>query len=313
MTRRTSPEPKTPEQLQACSAALGKLLASQLNRDWDLLERPAIVAGLFACHPDEAMSITSHDFASTLDAFIGMRAARMIAPYLKLHTDLTDQGYTSADNRLEFGTDAYAWAADSRSAPAKDLGIDWAAVFKLPDSVKAFERAPDPCARQARAIVLQTQSSSFLVVLNYEYGRWQGLHVREFWPDLGPAMAADGYLLNLGALRERRDLTVQDVVAWSTRACVYSDVLPGVDYPERPNLASLLDGSLFAGEEEAGIGLRYGDFRDKGHVLSMRVDSSGKAEAPKMVHTRMGSIAYVANNMAHAIGVLAYEMQHGKD
>lgn len=313
MTRRTSPEPKTPEQLQACSAALGKLLAAQLNRDWDLLERPAILAGLFACHPDEVMSISSHDFESTLDAFIGMRAARMIEPYLKLHADLTDQGHTSADTRLEFGTDAFVWAAASRSAPAKDLGINWAAVLGSPEGEKAFERTPDPCARQARAIVLQTQSRNFLVVLNYEYGRWHSLHVREFWPDIGPAMDANGYLLNLDALRERRDLTVQDVVAWSTRACTYSDVLPGVNYPERPNLASLLDGSLFAGEEEAGIGLRYGDFRDKGHVLSMRVDASGKAEAPKMVNTRMGSIAYVANNMAHAIGVLAYQMQHGKD
>jgi hypothetical protein len=294
-------ERRTPAQLQALADTLRAQLEAGLSQEWDLLERPYALAGLFGRLPQPSLEVQCFDFEETIDAFIGMRTAELIAPYLQLHAELVARGHTSAQARYEFRNDGYLWAAADRVAPKKDLGINFRALLGIEEDESEADKQAAACARQMKAIVLETQSSSYLLLLNYEFGRWSQLHVRQFWPSLEADLASGRGLLNLDAVRDRTDLTVMDLVALSSRACAYSDALPGVAYPERPSLATLLDGSLLPGEEDAGIALRYGDFRDRGYVLSVTRDRDGEGQVKKMVHSRISTVTYVASNMAIAI------------
>lgn len=294
-------DPLTAERMQEIADELRQQLEGQMTRKWDLLERPIILAGMFAREKRNPIDAQSHDFESMQDAFYGVRTADMLAPSVEFHADLTAAGHISEETKFEFGNDAYVWAVADRTAPETDLGLNWKAIYG-----EDYERPPlDPEARKAKAFVLETQSSSFLFVMNYDYGRWSELHVRQFWPDINEELAGEGYLLNLDSVKGRTDLTIVDLVKYSTRACGYSDMLPGVDFPERPSLAGILKDSLFGGEDDAGIALRYGDFRDRGYIFSVKVEREGRPKLEKVVYTDIGRIRYVAANLSSAIYVLA--------
>ena len=281
-------------------------LEAGLSPEWNLLERPYALAAMMTGAKDEPMELRSHTFESMVDAFVGLRLGPLVEHYVKLHDDLVEHAHVDSASKFEFGNDAYVWALAERFAPEKDRGFNFKAIFG-----EDYEpEPPDPQACRAKAIVLQTQSCNFLVVLNYAYGRWTRLDVREFWPDVREALAEDGYLLNLNDLRDRKDLTVLDVVKYSTRAATYSDDFGAegnYSRVERPSLATLVNGSLMAGEDDAGIALRYGDFRDSGFVVSVKLDRDRGPETDGMVHNRISAVGYVVSNMSSAMYVLSEE------
>lgn len=292
--------------MQVIGLNLRNQVEASMTPKRDCLERPYILASMLRTRADQAEVLT-YDFERMVDAFIGLSMGPLVEPYVKLHDDLTAYGHVDGKTKFEFGNDAYVWAIPERFALAKDLGINFKDIFG--DDYEP--EAPDPKARRAKAIVLQTQSCNFLLVMNYAYGRWARLDVREFWPDIREELVDDGYLLNLNTLKDRKDLTVLDLVRYSTAAASYSDDFQDAyEYTrvERPSLATLLNGSLMTGEDDSGKALRYGDFRDAGFVVSVKLDREDEgAEAEKMIHTRLSHINYVCYNMASAIYVLSEE------
>jgi hypothetical protein len=288
--------------------AIGQHLRTQVEASMtpkrDCLERPYILASMLRT-PADQNEVLTYDLERLVDACVAMGVGPLVERYVKLHDDLTAHGHVDRDTKFEFGNDAYVWAVPERFAPKKDLGINFKHIFG--DDYEPDE--PDPKARRAKAIVLQTQSCNFLLVMNYDYGRWSRMDVREFWPDIREQLANKDYLLNLNDIKDRTDLTVLDLVRYSTRAATYSDDFEDpYQYTrvERPSLATLLKGTLMAGEEDSGKALRYGDFRDAGFVVSVTLDREDEgAEAEKMIHTRLSHLNYVGYNMASAIYVLS--------
>lgn len=293
------PDTKTREELSQLAAKLRQTLEAGLSAQWKLLERSYPLALMLLADKKDPADLRSHEFESLVDAYYGLAAEPWVAAYLQLHADLVARGFDAQDRSYEFGTDAYVWAAADRTLPEKDLGLDYKALFG-PD----YEH--EPGSRRARAIVLETQSRNFLVVLNENFGRWS-LHLREFWADIRLEQAKGRYLGTLDAYKERKDLSLQDVIALSSMAESFGDHLPGVHYPRRPHLSTFLEGSLMAGEDEAGIGLRYGDSRDRGYILSLCVGSDDRPEVKHALQAVYGDIAYVAYNLASAIDCLGDE------
>src|SRR5690606_2877505 len=111
---------------------------------------------------------------------------------------------------------------------------------------------------------------------------------------------------------QRSDLTLRDVVALAHQATEnYSDDLPGVRCVQRPSLQTFLRKSLDVGEESAGVGLRYGDFRDPGYVASVRVDE--RPEVDGIHHFGVSSLNYVMFNLASAADCLGSDAGHSPD
>jgi hypothetical protein len=264
-------EPKTQSQLHDSATDMLEHLAKHTQGEWGSMERPDILARMLEVHPDEDMNITSDEFEAVASSFIAFRAAALVAPYVGMHACLVSNGYISAESKFEFCNDGYVWAVPARGAKG-----------------------------EAAAIVLETQSRSFIIVLNKSFGQWNAMHLREFWPDFNDDVAQGGLLRNISDLRERTDLTIQDIVAWSTKACAYSDDLPSVSYPARPSLNSFLKGSLLAGQETAGIGLENGNHSDKGYVLSVFLSANRSPHAAKLVYAPHRTISFVAQYMASA-------------
>lgn len=258
-TGETTPQNREPlslVQMLDLSLGLRAQMEAGLSREYDTLERPYVMAGMMAATHKDPMDLRSHFFESMVDAFMGLRLGPLVEPYVKLYDDLVAHDHLDSKTKFEFGNDAYVWAIPERFAAKKGLGLNLTHLFG-----EDYEpEAPDPKARRTKAIVLQTQSCNFLVVMNYAYGRWQRMDVREFWPDVREELADDGYLLNLNGIKDRKDLTVLDVVKYSTLAAAYSDDFSegdGYRRIERPSLATLLNGTLMPGDEDSGVALRY--------------------------------------------------------
>ena len=279
--------------LNALAISLRAHLDAGIGADRQAQQRPHALAKLLQQDHANALNLLSLEFSKVCDAYVGQRAAQWTMPYVTFHDALTQAGHTSESTRLQFGTDAYTWAAADRTMPERRNVVDFAL---LQGRMMAYSPRP----RHAKAIVVQSQSRNFLVLLNQSFNRWS-LHIREFWPDIRTVMERGHYCRLLSETSHRADLTPLDLVRLSTTASQYGDDLPGVDFPQRPHLATYLDGSLMAGDEEAGIGLRTGDFRDKGYVLSFK---AGVDECPKVPHSLKGDLSdveYVTQLMYSAI------------
>lgn len=293
---------KTHEELALLAKGMHAQLEAGLSKSWDALERHIPLALLLQQRDLSEKGLLTYDFTQLCDAYAGQRAVQWIQPYLDLHATLTALGHANAAGRYDFGCDAGVWVAADRTLPGTDDGIDIDEILGIPQGMRA---EPVVRNRHAKAIVLKTQSRSFLVVINEnEFGR-HSLHMREFWPDIRETLANDGYLgFELKSAKGRNDLTVLDIVKLSSVAGEYGDDLPDVSYPRRPHLSTFLAGNLMGGDKEAGIGLRYGDSRDKGYLLSVKDAGDDMPEVSHSLRAFLGDIDYVANNFASVIDCL---------
>lgn len=292
---------KTQAELAATGQRIREVLEAGLSSEWGLLERAYPLAHLFAAKKSDKMDIRDHDFESVADAYYGVVMSHWVEQYVQLHATLTARGHTSEAQMFEFANDAYVWACADREVVEDDEEAKRlrALIPGLADT--------EPSKFVVKAFVLETQSRSFLVVLNERYGCWR-LHVRRFWRDIRQTRQSKGYFL-LQELAERKDLTLEDVIKLAHRAAdVYGDALPGVSYPERPLLSTFLEGTLLAGDKGAGIGLRYGDFRDRGYVVSFD-NNEERPAVDKALMSDFYEVASVAYNIASAIDVLREDAQ----
>lgn len=283
---------KTLEELNALGTALHTQLEAGLSQDEDLLERPYPMVQMLQQRHNGKLGLINHDFAELCDAYVGVRAQQWIQDYLGVHAQLEAQACNSALNRFEAGGSTRVWSAADRVTPEVEIpdpeldALTGAQDFKLPP-------------RLTKALVLETQSRSFLILLNQQFRRWT-LHIREFWPDIRERLSSGGYLGDLTGAKDRSDLTLLDVITLSGAASQYGDDLPGVPYPVRPHLSTFLSGSLMPGERDAGMGLRFGDNRDKGYILSL--DSGGDhPNVSHVLHNNIGDIDCVASYMSCVI------------
>ncbi len=287
-------ELKRQEDFRRVATRIRELRESCLSKEWDVLERPYPIAQVFADGKRDKMDLREHDFEGMVSAYYGLVMLNWVEPYVALYDRLTAASYTSPEKKFEFANDAYVWACVQREVePEKMTELE-----ELFPELAGYE----PPKHLVKVFVLETQSRNFVVVLNQCYGRWS-VHIRQFWDDLAEARKSK-YYFPLADYKDRRDLTLDDVVKLAREASdKYSDDLPGVSYPHRPMLATFLKGSLMAGEEEAGIGLRYGDHRDRGYIVSFKCDAR-RPEVDNALTCVFHDVSYVAYNLASAIDCL---------
>jgi hypothetical protein len=284
---------KTQAELQTAGEQMRALRDAALSKAWNALERPFPVAHMFAGPKRDKLDLRDHDFEQMVSAYMGLVAQNWVEPYLKLYRALQERGHISRDTSFEFGNDVYVWTVADRDVPQeRDDKLDQ--LF----AGMGIARDEAPTVYKAKAFAIETQTRNFLVLLNEKYGRWS-IHMRRFWDDIREVSKNDGYF-HLQDFANRKDLTLEDVIKLAHQVSEhYGDALPGVSYPHRPLLTTYLDGDLIAGSDTSGIGLRYGDFRDMGYVLSFKND----AERPEIdggTVCNFHEVAYLAYNIASA-------------
>lgn len=270
------PNPKELILDQVAMKALGDkihaLLVEHVQDPRDFAEKPFAVASVYAARRLDALDVRDRAFESMVDSYVAQVVAGWFRPYETLFDTLTEKGHTFKRSGFEFASDARVWA----------------------------------CAQQegAKALALNTQTRNYLVVLESERPGRQALHIRRYW-DLLSELREEGGYLPLQHIADRKDLTLEDVITMASEAAeAYSDCLPEVRHPKRPSLRSFLDSSLCAGLT-AGIGLRYGDARDPGYVLSARYSALLEAvEVKNALSSSFHDISYVAYNLASAVDCL---------
>lgn len=261
MNDQNCPPPKSPEDLAPAVQALKRMLEAETSVHWDTLERPHVLAALVLSSRRDRFSTRAHQLEQTLSNACGQLLVGLVQPYLTLHAYLVSQGHLDQASAMDLGRDAYLWSVADREFEDPQAKGDEAFLRSL-----GLQCKTPPV--KVKAFVLQTQSQGFIVVLNQRSKKWS-MHIRRVWEDAGAALASTDHLGALEAYRDRKDLTLADVIALVKHAQAFSDDTPGAPYPARLSLKSYLDGNMLARTEGAGRGLRYGDLRDVGYVASL--------------------------------------------
>ncbi len=274
-----SAAPLTPEQLTAHAAALHTSLQAGLTKGRALLELSQVHARLFYATEPSNEGVPALHLASAVNAFIGIAANAWLPQVRRLYEELLVEEYLHGTNAvLEVPGDVTVQAL----APAQD----------------AFESSPLSGPAIARAIVLRTRTMNFLVVLN-EVGGQHSLHIRRFWSTLSEVKSAC-FLDDI----PRSGLTLEDALRISSELVERcADDLPGMTYPSRLSLPTILKGALIARSDHASAALRYGDGRDKGYVLSFRGEDL-YPEAENMLSDTFQLSLDVAEHLAQALDEL---------
>lgn len=269
--------PKEPILDRKAMTALGDklhaLLAKSVPDKQDRVEKPFAVASMYTTRKRDGLSMRDPDFEAVVNSYVAQIVEGWFQPCEKLFDKMTKIGHTSKKTGFAFTNDARVWA----------------------------------CAQQrgAKAFALNTETRNYLVVLESERPGRQALHIRRYW-DLLSDLREEGGYLPLQDIAERKDLTLEDVIKLASEAAErYSDCLPDVRIPKRPSLQSFLDSSLWEGLTSS-IGLRYGDARDPGYVLTARYSAMLEAvEVRNVISSSFQEIGYVAHNLTIAMDVLS--------
>lgn len=225
-----------------------------------------------------------HTFAWTADAYIAELLKRALPKYEELYDKLVQKSKTSAAERYDVGSDVYVYALNvEKQQPEKGLFSEY-----------------------TKYLVLQTQRSNYVVVMQGRNG--QGayeVHVREFWPDILAVLEGTEHSANthdVADAAERTDLTIKDLATFSHALTYVSDDVGENRWVTRPSLRSFLTGSMIPRDKEAGVGLRYGDARDSGYVLSARAPGLDLSDLTvDAVLSNYASVSYVMKTMGFAV------------
>jgi hypothetical protein len=246
------------------TAAFNKLFKGE--HAW--LERPFALASML--YENKALqSVDDPTYEDVSDAYLGLTMSGVSAKAAAVEEALR-QSQSQGIDRMEVGNGIFISAVEPREV----------------DGV------------QARALVLEGQNRDYLLVLNRKSSRGWDVHVRRIWRDYGKAMR-DGRCSN--SLLYGGTFTPQDVIRLAEEAQKYSDdVFDGND-PVRPSYLTHVKGSLIVRGKDAGVGLKFGDFRDPGYVISMKVSPfSGCPEVEKGVRTPFGDLEFVMTYLEYA-------------
>lgn len=224
----------------------------------------------------------------------------LLPKYVSLYDALVSGGVTERAS-IEVGADSYIYYL-----PEQTYGLSprrKALREALKESLKQPESSPEQEAKRhkttVRPFVLTTQSANYLIVLSLQYGEWS-LHIRQFWADLDECLKS-GSLVMLEAYRNRKDLTLKDVVSLAhTASEEYSDAYPRNSFVSRPSLKYILSSTLEVRNNEPSRALESGDATDAGYVVSYSSRSGVDANGPEW---------YGTLNVKNVVDRLAVAMQ----
>lgn len=238
------------------------------ERAW--LERPFALAAML--HRAKALqSVDDPTYEDVTNAYLGLVLSAITEKAAVVEASLRENGFIQGNNRMEVGNDIYISAVEPREVG--DVA--------------------------ARGLVIEGQERDFFLVLNRKGSRAWDLHIRRIWRDVNKAMqeqrCSDGFQ------HAGRSLTPQDIVRLAEEAMRYSDDIDDGRDPTRPSLLTHAKGTLIACSKGAGVGLKIGDFRDPGYVVSMKVcPFSQYPQVERGVRTQFGALEFVMTYLEYA-------------
>lgn len=238
-----------------------------------VVSRPYAIAEMLQQSPGESGTL-SVAFEKMVGAYYATALGPRISEYLAVHTMLSERGYVSESDRLRTGMNDFLWAVPARN------------VESAPDDVDA-----EPVA--ALALVLETPSRCFIIVFNYDFA-WS-MHIRQYWRAI---QDVPGSALHR---QKTRALSAEELVVMSSDAVDFSDDVPGAAFLRRPSLETYLNGTLLVGRDDSSAGLRYGDCRDPGYIVSVK--ETGVVGLPTVedgMQVPYNILAYVINFLTYA-------------
>lgn len=174
-----------------------------------------------------------------MGARIGAMVEAQIPDYERVHSELKRRGITR-DNAI-------------------DLGGNCGYAYPIFDS------------QDRRAFCIETQNMNLLILLQSRYDGTD-VHIRRWWDSL-PEKRLKGHLVSHEKkFQAEKNKDYAHVVALADAAAEYSDNLPGKDYVHRPDLSMFIETEFKVKCEGACPGLRYGDSRDRGYILTTKKD-----------------------------------------
>lgn len=263
---------KTIPELESEGKRIGSEAKSFLSPEFGCLELPVLLSEI-ALNTGKGRLAAHYTLVSAIAANIGRILTENIPAYLSLHARLVEKGYT-LQNWGETGScDRYGCAvADIAAAPRTsrewcDKEEDLTKV--LIDELKAEKALPSgPPDIAVKAMAFRNQSYNFIVVLNSRFNRWS-IHIRQYW-DVLPDLDGETYLGYGLDKFKTAPMSLTEAISLSKALSRYSDDVPGTQFINRPSLATFTNGTLKAGEQSGGRGLRYADGRDAGYLVSCR-------------------------------------------
>lgn len=265
-----APRP-TAAQLTALAGTIGQQLDEQLAGDITGEERMQVLACVIG--NSTTTPVGGLALGGFLETYYGAQLSPWVAKLVLLHKALAKAKLTSAGQAFDLGRDCSLYAVRMRKVAPTPVKKD-DDISRLFASLRASIGVPDTAPPiEVRMLVLTTQQEQFLILLQREFGSW-ALHIRKVWLALDAKDDAEVAFRRqpLEELLEKGMPTLADLVRAAKYAERFSDQLPGEAYPSRPSLASYLarDVVPVARDAKAPLGLRYGDHRDEGYVLSIR-------------------------------------------
>ena len=295
----------SPEQLATLAGDITKLLDAALPGDMTGQDRMQVLSQVVG--PTNTSRVGGLPLTGFLETYLGLQLAPWVPKMVQLHQALENGKHTSFEEAFDLGSDASVYGVPTRTlAPEKRQKGDQ--VDKLMATLCAsFGVSEDllaPGPREARMLVLTTQSELFIVVLNKSSGAWS-MHIRKVWLDLTTENDCE-VEFRRGPLDDQLDrpsLTPADLVCTVKYAEHFSDALPGQSYPARLPLAAYLGDDVvpFARDKKASAGLQYGDHRDNGYLLSIEEPCEYRpARLENPLSVPFGALDNVLNRLGYA-------------
>lgn len=245
-------------------ASILPLLKEQTFSPTERVTVPEILAHLLAAFDHDPRELGHYTLERAFDLYAGKKVMGLLDDLLWLNATLIQHGYTTT-RQFDFGyADRYAYT---------------------------LHDAPD-----LKAFACQTQNINYLVVLAQRHGDWT-IHLRRWWEPVA-SPAGEHYKERFQAIKRK---TFQDVVVHASEAAErFSDHLPGVQYVRRPDLAMYDTSGYVVGMPHSCPGLRYGDMRDAGYLLSVKQTPFGIPKGDEVLITYR-RLKYVLYDMISAI------------
>lgn len=254
-------------------------IRANVPKEHQLIDEPAILAELLERFSHDRRDFQSCTFEATLGVCVGRVITHETNNLVWLADTLHAQGYTE-ENQYDFGyADRYAFSLEN--------------------------------TEKRKVFALRTQNVNYLVLMVSRYRGWE-LHMREWW-DVLPA-AAERYLpYGLEKYIKGETLTLDEAMRLSRRFGEYADDLPGVDFPERLRLQAFKATGFVVGKDSACAGLRYGDARDRGYIVTIKGSPFDIPEADKMTWHSLSRLHYVWYDLLSAIDTFREELADSDD
>lgn len=240
-----------------------------------VIDHPAVLAELIDRFGHDKRDFESGTFEATISGCVGRAIMQEAESLVWLADTLRAKGYTE-ENQYDFGyVDRYAFSL---------LNTDKKKVFAL-----------------------RTQNVNYLVLLNRRYDGWE-VHMRQWW-DVIPDGAEQYLPYALEKYIKGATLSLQDAIKLTKNLEGYANDIPGASYPDRLRLQAFKDTYFAVGEDRACAGLRYGDARDRGYLVTAKQSVFGTPEADKMTWNALTRMHYVWYDLLSAIDTFHHEAE----